>query len=86
MIRASPAMRAQRFPQSSMIDRIGYDDAGTLSISFRDTGKYFYHGVPAALFEAFCHAASAGTFFNEHIKDRFRCVRDPERRRFGPNA
>lgn len=80
-------MRAQRFPQSSMIDRIGYDDdTDTLSISFRDTGRYFYYGVPAALFDAFCHAASAGTFFNARIKDRFPSVRDPERRRFGPNA
>lgn len=70
-----------------MIDRIGYDDdTGTLSISFRDTGKYLYHGVPAVIFDAFGHASSAGTFFNEHIKDHFRCERDPERRRFGPNA
>lgn len=80
-------MRAHRFPNSSMIDRIGYDDdARILSISFRGGGKYLYHGVPAGIFDAFCQALSAGTFFNERIKDRFRCVRDPERRRFGPNA
>jgi len=80
-------MRAHRFPQSSIIDRIIYDDeARTLCISFRDTGKYIYEGVPAALFEAFCRAASAGSFFNERIKDRYRFRRDPERRRFGPNA
>jgi hypothetical protein len=80
-------MRAHRFPQSSIIDRIHYDDeARTLCISFRDTGKYIYEGVPAALFEAFCRAASAGSFFNERIKDRYRFRRDPERRRFGPNA
>lgn len=70
-----------------MIDCIGYDDAaGTLSIWFCDTGRYLYYGVPAALFEAFCNAGSAGTFFNERIKDRFCYVRDPERRRFGPNV
>ncbi len=70
-----------------MIDRIGFDDdAGILSISFRDTGKYLYYDVPAATFDAFCKAVSAGTFFNECIKDRFRCARDPDRRRFGPNA
>jgi hypothetical protein len=80
-------MRAHRFPQSSMIDRIGYDaETRTLSISFRDTGEYLYYDLPEATVEAFCQAASAGTFFNEHIKDRFRCARDPERRRFGPNA
>lgn len=70
-----------------MIDRIGYDaETRTLTISFRDTGKYLYYDVSLATFEAFCQAASAGTFFNEHIKDRFRCARDPDRRRFGPNA
>ena len=81
------AMRAHRFPQSSIIDRIAYDEAArTLAISFRDTGKYIYDGVPLALFEAFCRAGSAGTFFNERIKDRYRFRRDPELRRFGPNA
>jgi hypothetical protein len=80
-------MRAHRFRQSSIIDRIIYDDeARTLCISFRDTGNYISEGVPAALFETFCRAASAGSFFNERIKDHYRFRRDPERRRFGPNA
>lgn len=70
-----------------MIARIGYDEeTGILSISFHDTGKYLYYDVPVALFEEFCRAPSAGTFFNARIKDDFRCRRDPERRRFGPNA
>ena len=70
-----------------MIDRIGFDDdAGILTILFWGTGKYLYYDVPAALFEEFCRAPSAGAFFNERIKDRFRCARDPERRRFGRNA
>lgn len=70
-----------------MIDRIGYDEAAaTLCISFRETGKYFYYDVPPELFDDFRRAASAGRFFNEHIKDRFRCRRDPARRRFGSCA
>lgn len=70
-----------------MIDWIGYDaETRTLSISFRDTGKYLYYDVPVATYEAFCKTASAGSFFNQRIKDHFRCARDPERRRFGPNA
>ena len=80
-------MRAHRFNRSSTIDRISFDDdANILCVSFRQTGKYLYYDVPAAIFEAFCRAPSAGAFFNEHIKDHFRCRRDPERRRFGPNA
>lgn len=70
-----------------MIDRIAFDEArSTLCVSFRQTGKYVYHDVPTAIFEAMCKAQSAGRFFNECIKGKFRCRRDPERRRFGPNA
>lgn len=77
-------MRAHRFTQSSTIERISFeDDAGIL---FRATGRYRYYEVPAAIFDAFCKAPSAGAFFNEAIKDRFRFRRDPERRRFGLNA
>lgn len=80
-------MRACRFRQSSMIDRVSFDDdAGQLCISFRQTGKYVYYGVPAGIFDALCKAPSVGSFFNEQIKGRFLCRRDPERRRFGPNA
>jgi hypothetical protein len=70
-----------------MIDRVTFDDeAHALCISFRQTGKYVYDDVPERVFNELCSAASAGTFFNEHIKGHFRCRRDPERRRFGPNA
>lgn len=80
-------MRAHRFNHSSMIDRISYDDeGGTLWVSFRQTGKYLYEDVPAAIFEAFCQASSAGTFFSGRVRHHFRCRRDPERRRFGPDA
>lgn len=80
-------MRAHRFNQSSIINRISFDDdIGILSVTFKSTGKYLYFDVPKALFEAFCEAEWAGAFFNEQIKSRFRCSRDPERRRFGPNA
>jgi hypothetical protein len=80
-------MRACRFNQSSMIERVAYDDdAQSLCVSFRQTGKYVYYDVPAAIFEALCKAASVGTFFNTQIKGRFQCRRDPERKRYGPKA
>lgn len=70
-----------------MIEHIAYDDAAQiLSICFAGTGTYLYDDVPAVLFEEFCRAPSAGSFFKEHIKDRFSFRRDPARRRFGPNA
>lgn len=80
-------MRACRIKTSSIIDRVTFDDdARVLSVSFKQTGKYVYFDVPDTIFEALCRATSAGTFFNEQIKGRFACRRDPERRRFGPNA
>jgi hypothetical protein len=79
-------MRACRFRTSSLIERAAFDDdAKTLVISFRHTGKYVYDDVPGAVFDGLCQASSAGTFFNEVIKGRFACRRDPERRRFGPD-
>lgn len=79
-------MRMCRIDRSSMIDRAAYDaDASILCIRFRDSGSYFYFDVPEELFEGLCTAASAGTFFKDRIKDRFRCERDPERRRYRPD-
>jgi hypothetical protein len=80
-------MRGCRFKQSSMIERVVFDDeAHTLCISFRQADKYVYYDVPATIFDALCAAKSAGRYFNEAIKGRFPCRRDPERRRFGPNT
>lgn len=70
-----------------MIDGAAFDvDASVLCIRFRDNGAYFYFDVPEQLFDGLCKAASAGMFFNERIRDRFRCERDPERRRFRPDV
>ncbi|WP_188761487.1 KTSC domain-containing protein [Sandarakinorhabdus glacialis] len=70
-----------------MIDRAAFDDdAHTLTISFRQSTKYVYYDVPAAIFETLCKAASAGTVFNEQIKGHYRCRRDTDRRRYGPGS
>ena len=80
-------MQARRFHDSAMIDRVAFDEeAHTLCVSFKQTGKYLYYDVPEAIFAAMCGAKSVGQFFNEQVKGKFRCRRDPERRRFGPNA
>ena len=78
-------MQVCRFDTSSIIDRAGYDDeTRLLCLRFLDTGCYFYFEVPRSLFDALCAADSAGQFFNEHIKGRFRFERDPDQKRFGP--
>lgn len=72
---------------SSMISRVAYDEeAEALSIWFRETGRYVYYGVPGAIYEALRRAPSAGRYFNECIRRRYRCVSDPERRRFRPTG
>ena len=79
-------MRAAKL-SSSMIERICYDEEeASLSIWFRQTGRYIYYGVPAAVFDALKGAPSAGRYFNESIKKRYRCVFDPDRKKFRPRA
>jgi hypothetical protein len=75
-------MRARRL-SSSLIERIVFDDdAQTLLIQFRHTGRYLYHGVPRAIYDALGRAQSAGAYFNEAIKGRFACERTDRRRRY----
>ncbi|HEX8126468.1 MAG TPA: KTSC domain-containing protein [Allosphingosinicella sp.] len=77
-------MRAARL-SSRVIARIAYDEEErSLSIWFRETGRYIYSDVPTAIYEALRKAPSAGRFYNECIKRRFDCRPDPERRRFRP--
>lgn len=70
---------------SRVIERIVYDEeAANLFISFRETGRYLYSGVPRAIYEGLKKAPSPGRYFNECIKRRFPCRPDPERTRLGP--
>ncbi|WP_299957079.1 KTSC domain-containing protein [uncultured Roseobacter sp.] len=55
---------------SSAITRIEWD-SGTLSIWFRESGRFDYYGVPEAVYRAFLAASSKGAFFNDHIRDRY---------------
>ena len=73
-------MRAKRL-NSSMIDRIVFDDdAHTLSVSFRGSGRrYTYLDVPRSIYDALARAGSAGRYFNEYVKGRFHCVSDRKR-------
>ena len=77
-------MRAARL-NSSMIERICYDDEeGSLSIWFRETGRYVYSQVPRAIYDGLRRAPSAGRYFNQCIKRRYPCRPAPERRKFRP--
>jgi len=79
-------MRAATF-SSTVISKAAYDEeARSLSIWFRETGRYIYSDVPRAIYEGLKKAPSAGRYFNECIKRRYPCRPDPERRKFRPRA
>lgn len=79
-------MRARTL-SSSMIRRVAFDEEkGTLLVSFRSGLRYVYEGVPRAIYDALGKAASAGRFFNEHIRGRYPCRPDPAQRRYRPGA
>ena len=72
---------------SSLIARIAYDDARrTLKVRFRDDRAYLYFDVPPSIFQAMKSAPSAGRFYNEEVKARYRCTFDPDRKRYRPDA
>lgn len=58
------------YVNSSAIFQIDWSN-GTLSIWFRQSGRYDYFGVPKAIYEAFLAAPSKGGFFNDYIRDRY---------------
>jgi len=55
---------------SSNIASIGWEN-GTLEVEFHDSGVYQYSGVPEAVYRAFLSAYSKGSYFHDHIKDRY---------------
>ena len=72
---------------SSLIARIAYDDdRRTLKVGFRDERAYVYFDVPPSVFHSMKASPSAGRFYNEEVKGRFRCAFDPDRKRYRPDA
>ena len=61
---------------SSNLRSADYDDrAAMLTIVFHHGGRYRYHGVPRFVYESLLRAPSKGTYFDAHIKDRYRFSR-----------
>lgn len=56
---------------SSAIAAIGYEN-GTLAVKFHDSGIYHHHGVPYSVFEGLLNATSPGTYYNKHIRGKFK--------------
>lgn len=59
---------------SSNIAAIGYDESSeTLGIQFLNGGEYEYYNVPDTEHDGLMSASSHGRYFNDRIKDRYRC-------------
>lgn len=59
---------------SSAISAVGYDPATMrMKIQFVEGPTYDFCGVPESVFNGFLNAWSQGTYYNEHIRDRYQC-------------
>jgi lysyl-tRNA synthetase class 2 len=64
---------------STVIRSYRYDAATQdLRIVFQTGRRYIYKEVPQETFDGMKAAFSKGEFFNEHIRERFRFIRDPD--------
>ena len=58
--------------RSSNIRSIGYDpDDGILEVEFHSGGIYQYSGVSESVYQGFMRAPSKGSYFHDHIRDRY---------------
>lgn len=58
--------------RSSAITFVDYDpETKELRITFTRGFTYTYYGVPASVYAGLLNASSVGTYFNDHIRDRY---------------
>jgi hypothetical protein len=59
---------------SSNIRALGYEpETRTMEAEFHSGGVYRYSGVPETIYQGLMQAASKGSYFHDHIKDRYPC-------------
>ena len=59
---------------SSAISAIAYDQRTMrMRIRFIQGDTYDFCGVPAHIFQGLLNARSKGTYYNDHIRDRYQC-------------
>lgn len=63
-------------PESSNINRFGYDDRNkVLRVEFKNGGQYDYFDVPMQVFNSMKSAPSKGQFLAQMIKGSYRYAR-----------
>lgn len=59
---------------SSAMSAVGYDASnGRMQITFTQGHTYDFCRVPPHIYEGLMRASSKGTYYNDHIKDRYTC-------------
>jgi hypothetical protein len=59
---------------SSAIEAVGYDPpTGRMRIRFTGGNEYDFRGVPRHVYQGLMSASSSGTYYNDHIRDRYQC-------------
>jgi len=59
---------------SRAISAVGYDPiTRRMKIQFQQGQTYDFCNVPQHVFEGLLHAGSKGTYYNDHIRDRYQC-------------
>ncbi len=60
--------------RSSAISHIGYDViSGQMKIQFIQGHTYTYCRVPQLVFDGLFSARSKGTYYDQHIRDKYHC-------------
>lgn len=60
---------------SSLLAAVRYSRDATLELTFRSGARYRYFAVPPPVVQRLLAAPSKGTYFNRHIRNRFRYQR-----------
>ena len=59
---------------SSAIEAVGYDPSTRrMRIRFAGRNEYDFCGVPETVYQGLMSASSKGTYYNDHIRDRYQC-------------
>jgi len=59
---------------SSAIKAVGYDsDSNRLFIEFNQGKNYAFCRVPESIYKSLMSASSKGSYYDEHIKDKYQC-------------
>lgn len=58
---------------SSNLKSVGYDPQTlTLEVEFKMSGIYRFFNVPESVYNKLMAASSLGTYFSDHIKDKYK--------------